>query len=99
MFGKQMIALETRKKALLLESELNRLRLRAEMNNLRELANFSKHLPRFASWGRALAPLAGVVATFRMGRSMIGGGILRKAMMAAPALMHLWRNVSALLRR
>jgi hypothetical protein len=90
-----MIALQTRKEALLLESDLNRLRLRAEVNNLRELANFSKHLHRFGSWGKVVAPLAAVVVALGVGRSMVARGLLRKAVVAVPALIRLWRTVSA----
>jgi hypothetical protein len=97
MFGKQMTALQTRKKALLLESDLNRLRLRADVNNLREAASFSKHLSRFGSWGRVLAPLTSVVLALGVGRSVFPGGLLRKALIAAPALMRLWRTVSTYL--
>jgi hypothetical protein len=96
MFGKQMIALQTRKKALLLESDLNRLRLRAEVNNLREATNFSKHLSRFGSWGRVLAPLTSVVLALGVGRFGFAGGLLQKALIGVPALMRLWRTVSAL---
>ncbi|HEY1786974.1 MAG TPA: hypothetical protein VGJ73_02405 [Verrucomicrobiae bacterium] len=97
-----MIALQTRKKALLVESNLNRLRLQAEMNNLREAASFSKrfkHLGRFGEMAGMLAPLAAAVATFGLGRASLAGGILRKTLVAAPALVRLWRTVSSMLGR
>lgn len=99
MFGKQMIALQTRKKALLLESDLNRLRLLAEVNNLREFGGFAKkmkHLGRFGRWGWAVAPLVGVIVSFGVGRVPLAGGLLRRAVAAAPAFVRLWRMVSAL---
>jgi hypothetical protein len=100
MFGKQMIALQTRKQALLLESDLNRLRLNAEMNNLREITNFSKRLGplgRLGGWGWILAAVAGVATTFGLGRTVLGGAVLRKALTAAPALIRLWRTFSEML--
>jgi hypothetical protein len=99
MFGKQIIALETRKEALLLESELNRLRVRAEMNKLREAASFSKHVSRFGSWKSVVPALAGVVGTLGVGGSIFAGGFLQKALVAAPALIRLGRTVSALLAK
>lgn len=97
MFGKQMIELETRKKALLLESDLNRLRLRTEVSNLRELAKFSNHLPRLRSWRMILPQLVAVVVALGAGRTLFAGGLLRRAMVAAPAFIRLWRTVSAFL--
>jgi hypothetical protein len=100
MFGKQMTALQTRKKALLLESDLNRLRLLADVNNLREMGGFAKklkHLGRFGRWGWALAPLAGVIVALGVGRTPLAGGLLRKGLIAAPAFVRLWRMVSDLL--
>ena len=99
MFGKQMMALQMRRKALLLESDLNRLRLRAEWNNLREFGGFAKRLKqlgRFGAWPWALAALGGIAAALGLGRSVLAGGILRKALAGAPALIHIWRTVSAL---
>jgi hypothetical protein len=100
MFGKQMMALQMRKKGLLLESDLNRLRLRAEWNNLRELGGFAtklKKLGRFGMWPLALGSLGGIAAALGLGRSVLAGGILRKILAGAPALIRLWRTVSALL--
>ena len=100
MFGKQMTVLQMRKKALLLESDLNRFRLRAEWNNLREIGGFAKklkHLGRFGAWPWALVSLAGVAAALGLGRSVLAGGILRKALEAAPVLVRLWRTLSAVL--
>lgn len=97
MFGKQIAALQTRKKALLLESDLNRLRLCAEVNNLRELGGFAKklkHLGRIGHWGRALAPLVGIIVAFGTGRAPLAGSLLRRSLAAAPALVRLWRIAS-----
>jgi hypothetical protein len=100
MFGKQMMALQMRKKALLLESDLNRLRLRAEWNNVREFGGFARKLKRlgqFGVWPWVLVALGGVAAALGLGRSALAVGILRKALMGAPALIRLWRMVSAML--
>jgi hypothetical protein len=97
MFGKQMMALEARKQALLMESDLNRLRVRAEFNNLRESVNFSKRLSGLTSWRRVLPPLAAVVMTLGAGGSIFAGGLLRKVVVAGPAVAQLWRTFSALL--
>ena len=100
MFGRQMMALQARKKALLLESDLNRLQLRAEWSNLREFGGIArklKQLGRFGIWPWALASVAGVAGALGLGRSVLAGGILRKAIVGAPALIRLWRTVSALL--
>lgn len=94
-----MTALQTRKNALLLESDLNRLRLCAEVQNLREFAGFSKlkHLGRFGGWKWTLASLVGVTVALGVGRTQLAGGLLRKALVAMPAFIRLWRMVSALL--
>lgn len=92
-----MMALEMRKKALLLESDLNRLRLLAEVNNLREAVSFSKRLSRFASWRTVLPPLGAIIVALSAGGSIFAGGLLRKAVVAAPAFVRLWRTFSALL--
>jgi hypothetical protein len=95
-----MMALRARKKALTLESDLNRLRLRAEVNNLWEAGAFARKLKfvgRFGKWGWALVPLAGVIGALGLGRSSMAGGVLGRALAAAPAFMRLWRTVSALL--
>lgn len=100
MFGEQITGLQTRKKALLLESDLNRLRLCAEVNNLREIGGFTKklkYLGRFGELGRALAPLAAVIVAVGVGRTSLAGGLLRKAIVAAPAFIRLWRMVSDLM--
>jgi hypothetical protein len=100
MFGKQIAALQTRRKALLLESDLNRLRLRAELNHLREMTSFAKslgHLGRFGGWARGLGPVAGVLVALAVGRASLAGGLVRKALATAPALIRLWRMFSALL--
>ncbi|HXC36151.1 MAG TPA: hypothetical protein VNV43_09775 [Candidatus Acidoferrales bacterium] len=100
MFGEQITALQTRKKALLLESDLNRLRLCAEVNNLREIGGFTKklkYLERFGGLGRALAPLAAVIVAVGVGRTSLAGGLLRKALVAVPAFIRLWRMVSDLM--
>jgi len=95
-----MMALQMRKKALVLESDLNRLRLRAEWNNLREFGGIAKKLKqlgRFGMWPWALASLAGIAAALGLGRSVLAGGIVRKVLTGAPALIRLWRTLSALL--
>ncbi|HEV2318567.1 MAG TPA: hypothetical protein VGV18_02375 [Verrucomicrobiae bacterium] len=99
MFGKQMMALQARKKALLLESDLNRLRLRAELNHLREMtsiANPRAHLGRFGGWASTLGPVVGTILALAVGRTALAGGLVRKALAAAPALIRLWRLVSSL---
>jgi hypothetical protein len=97
MFGNQMMALEERKKALLLESDLNRLRLLAEVNNLREAANISKYITRLSVWGTVLAPLASLIVSLGAGRLKSAGGLLQKAIVAAPVVIRLWRRVSTAL--
>ena len=95
-----MMALQARKKALLLESDLNRFRLRAEWNNLREFGGFVKkfkYLGRFGAWPWALTSLAGVAAALGLGRSVRAGGVLREALAVAPALVRMWRALSAIL--
>ena len=99
MAGKKMTALELRKKALLLESDLNRLRLRAELQQLREATDLTqqlKHLPqRFGLWGKALVPLAGIVAAFGLRRAAARGGLVGTIVSMAPSVIRLWRAFSA----
>lgn len=97
MFGKQMIALQTRKQALLLESDLNRLRLRAEFNNLQESTGFVKNLRRFGSWASFLVPAAGVIVALVLKRSSMAGGLLRLVLAGAPEWIRLWRSFRRLL--
>jgi hypothetical protein len=98
MAGKEMTALQLRKKALLLESDLNRLRLRADIEQLHEATNIMsilKHLgERVGPWVKTIAPLAGIVAAFSLRRSSEGGGFFRKALGLAPSLIRLWRTFS-----
>lgn len=98
MAGKQMTALEARKKALLLESELNRLRLLGEIEQLREATDLTRNLKgigqRLGPWALALAPLAGVALARGLGRFSGGGGILSKTLAVAPGLIRLWRAFS-----
>lgn len=97
MFGKQIIALQTRKQALLLESDLNRLRVRAELNNLKEGISFGKSLRRFGSWTSFLGPVASVIVTLVLKRTFPAAGLLRKVVAGAPGLVRLWRGLSTLL--
>ena len=93
-----MIALQTRRQVLLLESDLNRLRFRAELHNLRESISFTNLLRwQFGSWTSVLVPVAGVILALVMKRSSVAGGVLRKVVGGAPALMRLWRAISKLL--
>jgi hypothetical protein len=93
MAGKQITALQLRKKALMLESDLNRLRLRAEIEQLHEAADITRNLKmlgeRIGRWGTVLAPLAGLA--FGLRGSSEGGGFLRKTLALAPTLIRLWR--------
>jgi len=100
MAGKQMTALQLRKKALLLESDLNRLRLRAEIAQLGEAADLMRNFKglgeRIGPWATTLAPLAGIVTALGLRRSSEGMGFLRKTLTIAPALFRLWRAFTTL---
>jgi hypothetical protein len=99
MAGKEMTALQLRKKALLLESDLNRLRLRADIEQLHEATDITRNLrnlgERIGPWIKTLAPLAGIMAAFSLRRrSSEGGGFFQKALALAPVLIRLWRAFS-----